>query len=84
VHTVAADAYLRGSVDSFDVVFLDPPYELGESDLATTLALLAPRLADDGLVVVERSRHSPEPGWPPGLELARERAYGDTVIWQAH
>lgn len=83
VHAVSVDAFLRGSVASFDVVFLDPPYELGEPELSATLTLLAPRLADHGLVVVERSRHSPEPGWPAGLELARQRAYGDTIIWQA-
>lgn len=84
VHAVSADAFLRGSVATFDLVFLDPPYDLGETDLAATLALLAPRRTDDGLVVVERSRHSPQPSWPAGIELARERAYGDTVIWQAH
>lgn len=83
VHAVSADAFLRGSAEAFDLVFLDPPYDLGEADLTATLALLAPRVADDGLIVVERSRHSPQPGWPAGVELARERAYGDTVIWQA-
>ena len=87
VHAVAADAFLRntgsGPGKGFDLVFLDPPYDLGEAELRATLALLVPRLAEDGLVIVERSRHSPEPDWPAGLELARERAYGDTVIWQA-
>lgn len=86
VHTMAADAFLRGPASdiAFDLVFLDPPYELGENELSATLALLVPRLAESGLVVVERSRHSPQPNWPEGLELARERSYGDTVIWQAH
>lgn len=83
MHTAAVDAYLRGAVGPFDVVFLDPPYELGEPELTATLALLAPRLAENGLVIVERSRHSPEPVWPAGLELVRDRAYGDTVVWQA-
>lgn len=84
VHAVAVDAFLRGSAGTFDLVFLDPPYDLGEAELSATLALLAPRVAEDGLVVVERSRHSPEPDWPQGLDLARQRAYGDTIIWQAH
>lgn len=87
VHTMAVDAFLRntgsGSGAGFDLVFLDPPYDLGEAELSTTLTLLVPRLAGEGLVIVERSRHSPEPDWPTGLELVRERAYGDTVIWQA-
>lgn len=88
VHAMSADAFLRNagseSGEGFDLVFLDPPYDLDESELNTTLALLMPRLSQERLVVVERSRRSPQPEWPTGLELVRERAYGDTVIWQAH
>lgn len=83
VNTQSVDAFLRTEGPGFDLVFLDPPYDLGESELAATLELLVPRLSDDPLVIVERSRHSPQPTWPTGLELARERIYGDTVIWQA-
>lgn len=72
-----------------DLVFLDPPYPLGEDDLATDLRLLVEHgwLADDALVVVERSRRSPEPGWPAGLEpLPGKRGrkkYGETTLYFA-
>ncbi|GAB4005641.1 16S rRNA (guanine(966)-N(2))-methyltransferase RsmD [Nocardioides ultimimeridianus] len=72
-----------------DLVFLDPPYPLSEDDLATDLRLLVEHgwLADDALVVVERSRRSPEPSWPAGLEpLPGKRAmkkYGETTLWFA-
>ncbi len=73
----------------FDVVFADPPYPLADEAVAVDLALLAAHgwLADGALVVVERSRRSPEPGWPPGLEpLAGKRRlkkYGETHLWLA-
>ncbi|MFD1504688.1 RsmD family RNA methyltransferase [Georgenia yuyongxinii] len=40
-------------------------------------------LAPDAVVVVERSKRSPEPTWPAGLRRAGRRAYGDTVMWFA-
>jgi 16S rRNA (guanine966-N2)-methyltransferase len=79
----AVDTFLAPSRDSWHVVFLDPPYDLGETELAHTLELLAPRVADDGIVVLERSSRSPEPAWPAGLELERRKDYGDTTLWWA-
>ena len=61
--------------------FLDPPYELGEAELAATLALLAPRLGEDAVVVLERSSRSPQPVLPAGLEVERRKDYGDTTLW---
>ena len=81
VHRSTADAFLRTVAASFDLVFIDPPYDLGEEELATTLALLTPRLAPGGLVIVERAARSPEPALPIGLALQRHKRYGDTAIW---
>lgn len=73
----------------YDLVFADPPYPLSDEAVATDLALLAAHawLADGALVVVERSRRSPEPAWPAGLEpLAGKRRlkkYGETNLWLA-
>jgi 16S rRNA (guanine966-N2)-methyltransferase len=67
------------------LVFLDPPYDLSEDDLAGDLqALVRHRwLATGALVVVERSSRSPEPMWPDGLAAEGERRYGETRIWFA-
>jgi len=69
----------------YDLVFSDPPYPLDEEALAGDLALLAGNgwLARGALVVVERTRRSPEPTWPPGLSLVREKKYGETRLWYA-
>jgi 16S rRNA (guanine966-N2)-methyltransferase len=76
-------AFLAGTPDGFDLVFLDPPYDLGEAELTQNLAALTPLLADDALVLVERSSRSPEPAWGPGLRLERRKDYGDTTVWTA-
>jgi 16S rRNA (guanine966-N2)-methyltransferase len=74
-------SYLAGGPAPFDVIFIDPPYELGADDLAADLAALP--LAPDAIVLVERSSRSPEPEWPAGLELDRRKDYGDTTLWWA-
>jgi 16S rRNA (guanine966-N2)-methyltransferase len=68
-----------------DLVLLDPPYVLGDDDLAEHLAALAAsgRLAPGAVVVVERSGRSPGPRWPDGLQPERERRYGETAVWIA-
>jgi 16S rRNA (guanine966-N2)-methyltransferase len=70
----------------YDVVFLDPPYSLDEDSLARDLAALDRQewLVPGALVVVERSRRSPAPGWPEGFTDIRERRYGETVLWYGH
>lgn len=70
-----------GPRSSFDVIMLDPPYDLGEAELAANLEALVPLVAEDGAVLVERSSRSPEPRWPSGLERFREKRYGETVLW---
>ncbi|WP_448072801.1 16S rRNA (guanine(966)-N(2))-methyltransferase RsmD [Georgenia yuyongxinii] len=87
VDVVAArvQTYLEGTAGAAaDLVLIDPPYDVAEADLAGVLALLAGGwLTADAVVVVERSRRSPEPAWPAGLQRAGERSYGDTVVWFA-
>ena len=75
--------FLAATGDGFDLVFLDPPYDLGEVELGHNLSALAPLLSDDALVVVERGVRSPEPSWGSGLALERRKDYGDTTVWYA-
>ncbi|NQX27898.1 16S rRNA (guanine(966)-N(2))-methyltransferase RsmD [Microbacteriaceae bacterium VKM Ac-2854] len=83
VVTQAVRSYLeRGGVRAH-LVFIDPPYELSEADLAADLEQLVPLLDADAVVVVERSSRTPEPSWPAGLAPERRKDYGETVVWWA-
>jgi 16S rRNA (guanine966-N2)-methyltransferase len=68
--------------DTFDLVFLDPPY--GKGYITPTLARLMDEglLAKDGRVVVEASTRSDDdlPAAIGDLVLNLERAYGSTKI----
>ncbi|MCY9787806.1 16S rRNA (guanine(966)-N(2))-methyltransferase RsmD [Nocardiopsis sp. EMB25] len=71
--------------EPFDLVVADPPYAVGDEEVAGVLADLARNgwLAEDAVVVVERSKRGAEPTWPPGLERDRKRGYGEAVLWYA-
>jgi 16S rRNA (guanine966-N2)-methyltransferase len=81
VHRTSVSAYLQVARGPFDLVFIDPPYDLPESELTTALELLLPSLAAGAIVVVERGSRSPEPVLPPGLVADRSKRYGDTTLW---
>lgn len=81
VSSQPVQSFLGGSRGTWDVVFLDPPYELGSAELRHNLEALVSRMAPDGVVVVERSARDRPPDWPPGLELERRRDYGDTALY---
>lgn len=66
---------------AWDVVFLDPPYDLGGAELRHNLDALVPLLADDAVVIVERSARDAAPEWPDGLELDRRKDYGETAVF---
>lgn len=81
VHASAVQPFLRGAGARYDLVFLDPPYDLPGDALTADLALLAPLLVDDALVIVERAARSGAPEWAAaGLRPLREKAFGDTAL----
>jgi 16S rRNA (guanine966-N2)-methyltransferase len=80
----SVQGFLDGTSAGFDLVFIDPPYELSADELAENLRSLAPLLHEEAVVMIERSSRSPEPEWPSGLELDRRKDYGDTTLWWAH
>lgn len=64
----------------FDLVFVDPPYDISDDELNGDLQALTPLLSADALVVVERGKRAHDPA-APGLEITRHRSYGDTAVW---
>lgn len=82
-HCAKAETFLAGDTASYDIIFIDPPYDYPEEKLEGVLALAAERLVDDGLLIVERSKRSPEPAWPAGIEAEKPKKWGDTTMWTA-
>jgi 16S rRNA (guanine966-N2)-methyltransferase len=70
------ERFLGADGASYDIAFLDPPYDVSDEIVARVLAAVRAEV-----VVVERSVRSPEPEWPEGVERVRERRYGEGVLW---
>ena len=79
--TVAA-VLAAGAARPVDVVFADPPYELGAPEVTAMLgALITGGWTSDGtVVVVERPASSPPLDWPAGWSVWPSRTYGDTRL----
>ena len=66
----------------FDLVFIDPPYDVTNHELEAILSYLKPALHEEFTVLVERSSRTDEPVWPAGYKLESRKDYGDTsVFW---
>jgi len=75
------EAYVARPVAApWDLVLLDPPYDVPDSTLAEVLAALVPALTVESVVVVERSTRSAAPPWPAGMHGFDTRAYGETAV----
>lgn len=66
----------------FDLVLLDPPYDLPSAEVTDVLAGLAAAgvVAPGATVVIERGRGSGAVTLPEGWDVRRERTYGDTLL----
>jgi 16S rRNA (guanine966-N2)-methyltransferase len=76
---LAALRAARRRGETYDLVFVDPPYGLAD-DLQAPLSTGLPAvLQPHGLVIAESDRRSPL-ALAPALPQLRERRYGDTLI----
>ncbi len=65
----------------YDIIFMDPPYEMGYVTQIMTLLKTHPLCAHDTITIAEYSRRENDTlAYFEGIEDARTRKYGDTVI----
>ncbi len=77
----AVSSFLSTDTGEYDLVFIDPPYDISNDEVIENLEALLPKLAKDAIVMVERSSRSEALVIPAGLELDEEKSYGDTAIY---
>jgi 16S rRNA (guanine966-N2)-methyltransferase len=65
---------------SFDLVFMDPPYETNTVSPALTALVSSGALAPGALVVIEHSAREPIPHPVGTLALADQRRFGKTLV----
>jgi 16S rRNA (guanine966-N2)-methyltransferase len=73
---------LAGDPHAHQLVFADPPYALGDDELAAVLRRLAGGwLAPGAVLAVERSSRGQGPRWPDRVEALKQRRYGEGTLW---
>ena len=80
LHRQETRAYLRKATGVFDLVFIDPPYDLDSKSVQQDLELLLPLLGVDSLVVLERATKNLEVLLPAGMVEIETKKYGDTSL----
>lgn len=66
---------------TFDLVFIDPPYDSTLTGEALSAIDRGGILNPGGFIVVETSKRRPAIECPPGLKPHAEKRYGDTVVY---
>lgn len=80
VEAAEARRWLATGPGPFDLVFIDPPWDLPTSELDTDLAALDASLVTGAIVVLSRRHTDVAPTPPETWESAADRRYGDTRI----
>lgn len=74
--------FLAATTATYDLVFVDPPYELPLASVEQVLEQLVDHLNANAVVVLHRRVGGDLPALPEGLELSWERAHGDAQMWR--
>lgn len=80
VVSAKVEDYLAHGSGTFDLAFVDPPYELPLPSVEAIIGRLARWVADDATVIVHRRSGSGEIAGVPGFSLSDRRRYGDAEI----
>lgn len=69
-------AQLERTKESFDIIFMDPPYKAGEEKKILDILAYSSLVSDDTLIIVEAALENDlETIIPQGLEITRVKAY---------
>ena len=83
VITSSVGKFLEKGADlKFDVVFLDPPYDLPNNEIEKNLSALLRNsfLKSSSVIAIERDSKSKPLAWPEGLSEVKVRKYGAATI----
>jgi 16S rRNA (guanine966-N2)-methyltransferase len=80
VQILPVQKFLDSTSQIFDLVFLDPPYEISNKEVEKNLGSLLRSLSKNALVLVERSARA-EAISTEGYALLEVKSFGDTAVY---
>jgi len=80
IHLQDAGSFLSGNRESFDIIFLDPPYQSDEIERVLPYIGEYDILKDDGCVLVEHFSKLALPDHIQKIKQIKNYKYGDTML----
>lgn len=78
--TMSAERFLRNDTRTWDLIFLDPPFDFPHKGDVLDEACRSPHLAGEGLAIMHLHTAEELSTERPGMELADRRAYGQSLL----
>ena len=75
-------SFLKRSAGPFDLVFMDPPWDMSSEDMSTDLADLDRLLGPKAEIIFSRRHGDDPPNIPKNWRVATDKRYGDTRIFR--
>ncbi len=72
--------YINQSHEKFDIIFYDPPFSTSNGEIDNELIVVQDLMNINSKLVVHRHKSSDQFVYPNGLELYREKNYGQSKI----
>ncbi|MFM8843006.1 MAG: 16S rRNA (guanine(966)-N(2))-methyltransferase RsmD [Actinomycetota bacterium] len=86
VITMSVGKFLERPGDiQYDIIFLDPPYDLPNNEIEKNLSALIrnSHLKPSSVIAIERDSKARPLAWPEGLKEVKVRKYGAATIYYA-
>lgn len=67
----------------YDIIFMDPPYDLENEEITEMLQIIADRelIQPRGIIAIERASKSKPFEWPAGMACEKVRSYGQGSVF---
>tara|TARA_B100000927_G_scaffold185744_1_gene149606 strand:- start:1328 stop:1861 length:534 start_codon:yes stop_codon:yes gene_type:complete len=72
--------YITQSEKKFDIIFYDPPYSLIVNEINSDLNTIHNLMSENSKLIIHRHKSSEQFVYPEGLELYKEKKYGQSNI----
>ena len=80
ITNTAVETFIKSSINTYDIVFYDPPFEMGSDEVENEINNLVEITRVDSFVVVHRHKASSEIEFSKNYEIHREKNYGQSKI----
>ena len=80
VTNIAVETFIESSINTYDIVFYDPPYEFNSDFVSIELKKIEKILKNGSYVIVHRHKASAGIEFTKNYEIHREKNYGQSKI----